>query len=114
MEEEEEMQKKPKITLACRHNFVWVASSVDTLFSISNDLPHLCMTAEKEEGEEVEIIEVSWNTEVPRCVCVRVLNRGLLIDSWPKAQFFSFFSIAILISFSHQNSKIAYRNHKIT
>lgn len=85
MEEEEEMQKKPKITLACRHNFVWVASSVDTLFLISNDLPHLCMTAE--EGEEVKIIEISWMTEVPS-VCARecVLNRGLLIDSLPKAQ----------------------------
>lgn len=100
MEEEEEMEKKPKITLACRHNFVWVASSVVTLLLISNDLPHLCKTAE-EEGEEVEIIEVP-----SVCTRVCVLNRGLPIDSMPKAQwlFLCFFSNAILISFSRRNS----------
>lgn len=37
-------------------SYVRMSFSVVTLVLISNDLPHLCMTAE--EGEEVEIIEI--------------------------------------------------------
>lgn len=56
----------------------------------------------------------NWSTKcMCKCVCVcpRVLNRVSLIDSLPKAQCsFHVDSIAILISFSHWNGKMACRN----